>query len=628
VRKARSYGASYLLLRNVRLRTTFAAKDSGGINIEDLATVDYYAHVLEKYSDKELEATVQVATGQVFGRDSEVIMNYKEAQIHGDVRLAENVELIMVHPSMRGDRHADMLQKLSACCKAPIVWMEGTDGEDVGEDADDADDSCEDSIDRSPIPPTPTTVSHDGFDDKELLKAIEASRASALELAIPEASSAPIDGFDENDLLKAIEASRESANEEKLALEATEASEFELAIELSNGVHEDTSSSLCMTCSNGCGRARADGYNTCCRTCTESGGKRHGPTCDESFAIKASMASTCRNGWCCRPTIEGSVLCARCKEEEDMIEQAIKASMEVRALTCRNGCSTPVVDGSELCRQCMEQEELERAIQASTDIDATDDMKCVDDEVLTHNDDSCEASKDAATILTESLGVESSDGTRGEVLGEPTQTTHVLKAKLHDDTRRLQVVWCTSATTAEMLQAISEGVRLVFGLNSSEELVLTYKDDYDGDMLTLVETTVEDFLASQSGTLRIFVKIVEDTNAQSLCDVDVEVTAGASCDGAKEEETLEVNEDDEAKPEHGSIVQESGMDLDAPKEGNTTNDDQEHFIGHDLSNWDDFEHVADPLEEWYDNPEVVVVTATHCENPVCDGQEDEKAELS
>ena len=33
-------------------------------------------------------------------------------------------------------------------------------------------------------------------------------------------------------------------------------------------------------CVNGCGRTRAEGYPTCCRTCSLSNGQRHGPQCE------------------------------------------------------------------------------------------------------------------------------------------------------------------------------------------------------------------------------------------------------------------------------------------------------------------------------------------------------------
>mmetsp|Transcript_43574 Transcript_43574/g.78686 ORF Transcript_43574/g.78686 Transcript_43574/m.78686 type:complete len:1451 (+) Transcript_43574:74-4426(+) len=61
VTSAYQYGDSYLVLKDVRLRTTFAATDSGGIAGSRLAVLDKYAHVLQEYSSPELSALVDVA---------------------------------------------------------------------------------------------------------------------------------------------------------------------------------------------------------------------------------------------------------------------------------------------------------------------------------------------------------------------------------------------------------------------------------------------------------------------------------------------------------------------------------------------------------------------------------------
>eukprot|EP00913_Durusdinium_trenchii_P006883 g6474.t1 len=51
VTSAYGYGDSYLVLKDVRLRCTFASTDSGGISGQRLAVLDKYAHVLKEYSD-------------------------------------------------------------------------------------------------------------------------------------------------------------------------------------------------------------------------------------------------------------------------------------------------------------------------------------------------------------------------------------------------------------------------------------------------------------------------------------------------------------------------------------------------------------------------------------------------
>eukprot|EP00440_Ansanella_granifera_P003124 gb/GFBE01003405.1/.p1 GENE.gb/GFBE01003405.1/~~gb/GFBE01003405.1/.p1 ORF type:complete len:1430 (+),score=341.84 gb/GFBE01003405.1/:1-4290(+) len=61
VTSAYQYGDSYLVLKDVRLRCTFAATDSGGISGSRLAVLDKYAHVLKEYTDSEIRSLVDVA---------------------------------------------------------------------------------------------------------------------------------------------------------------------------------------------------------------------------------------------------------------------------------------------------------------------------------------------------------------------------------------------------------------------------------------------------------------------------------------------------------------------------------------------------------------------------------------
>mmetsp|Transcript_35229 Transcript_35229/g.92822 ORF Transcript_35229/g.92822 Transcript_35229/m.92822 type:complete len:1830 (+) Transcript_35229:94-5583(+) len=58
---AKQYGDSYLVLKDVRLRCTFASTDSGGISGSRLAVLDKYAHVLAEYKDQEIRGLVAVA---------------------------------------------------------------------------------------------------------------------------------------------------------------------------------------------------------------------------------------------------------------------------------------------------------------------------------------------------------------------------------------------------------------------------------------------------------------------------------------------------------------------------------------------------------------------------------------
>eukprot|EP00439_Symbiodinium_sp_Y106_P054781 s2383_g7.t1 len=70
VLSAYQYGDSYLVLKDVRLRTTFAATDSGGIAGSRLAVLDKYAHVLEEYNETELSELIEVAVANTSMSDT------------------------------------------------------------------------------------------------------------------------------------------------------------------------------------------------------------------------------------------------------------------------------------------------------------------------------------------------------------------------------------------------------------------------------------------------------------------------------------------------------------------------------------------------------------------------------
>jgi hypothetical protein len=101
---ARQYGQDYLVLKGVRLRTTFSDKDS--CNSGQIASCEWYAHVLEKYNDLELRAVTEVALGERLYADSAVLETaaggYKEVQIHGELQIANHIESVVVHPSRLG----------------------------------------------------------------------------------------------------------------------------------------------------------------------------------------------------------------------------------------------------------------------------------------------------------------------------------------------------------------------------------------------------------------------------------------------------------------------------------------------------------------------------------------------
>jgi len=123
--KCKQYGDSYMILKNVRLRCTFSPEDSANLKADRLAVLDFYAHVLAEYDDKELEETVKVANSgeAVILGDSRLVgnMKYKETQIHGQVSFAEHVERLVA-----ADRHRSQVTRLETLCNKHgwrFSWM-------------------------------------------------------------------------------------------------------------------------------------------------------------------------------------------------------------------------------------------------------------------------------------------------------------------------------------------------------------------------------------------------------------------------------------------------------------------------------------------------------------------------
>ncbi len=128
---SQQYGSSFLVLRGVRLRTTFSINDGAAKEIKNLGTPDFFAHVLEKYSDTELRTTLEVGTKKAVCIDSHVMTRYTEAQIHGEIRLEDHIELIMAHLSLQGstvDAESLLLRLSKTCDGIPIVWIEAENG--------------------------------------------------------------------------------------------------------------------------------------------------------------------------------------------------------------------------------------------------------------------------------------------------------------------------------------------------------------------------------------------------------------------------------------------------------------------------------------------------------------------
>lgn len=127
---ASQYGDSYIELRDVRLRTTFAPEDSGGIDGERLACCDFFAHDLMEYSDKELTALIEVGSGKQEWRGSYVIsdMRYKEAQYHGEVSLDRHVSRLVAASRHKENGSSPLQNQIEAACKKhgwELAWHDG-----------------------------------------------------------------------------------------------------------------------------------------------------------------------------------------------------------------------------------------------------------------------------------------------------------------------------------------------------------------------------------------------------------------------------------------------------------------------------------------------------------------------
>lgn len=122
----KQYGDSYLVLKDVRLRCTFSPEDSANMNARQLSVLDYYAHNLLKYSDKELHETLRVAaSGDERVGDSHLVQEkwgkYKEVQIHGEVAFDKHVERLVVNERHRGQEA--FVNSIGEAHGWKITWM-------------------------------------------------------------------------------------------------------------------------------------------------------------------------------------------------------------------------------------------------------------------------------------------------------------------------------------------------------------------------------------------------------------------------------------------------------------------------------------------------------------------------
>jgi len=124
----KQYGDSYMILKDVRLRCTLSPQDSANLPARRLAVLDYYAHVLLEYSDKELKETIRVAEkgDEKVGNSEQVIEKwgmYKEAQLHGEIDLTKHVDALVVHERHRA-KQSEFVKKICAKHGWKLRWMD------------------------------------------------------------------------------------------------------------------------------------------------------------------------------------------------------------------------------------------------------------------------------------------------------------------------------------------------------------------------------------------------------------------------------------------------------------------------------------------------------------------------
>lgn len=116
------YGESFLLLKNVRLRTSFASGDTAS-NVK-IGSCEHYLHVLNEYTPQELEETISVAIGLKPYSSASINSIYKETQYHGDIQLNRDVEALVVGKChTRSSPMARLCEQFSKVHGVPLIYQ-------------------------------------------------------------------------------------------------------------------------------------------------------------------------------------------------------------------------------------------------------------------------------------------------------------------------------------------------------------------------------------------------------------------------------------------------------------------------------------------------------------------------
>lgn len=128
-----AYGDSYLVLKNVRLRCTFAPQDSANLKADKLAVLDYFGHELLEYTDDELKEVIKVALSREPNTcvgNSCVLHHekYKEAQIHGEIDFKRHIDRLVVHDRHNSGYMPGFLHEICQKHGIELCWMSDEKG--------------------------------------------------------------------------------------------------------------------------------------------------------------------------------------------------------------------------------------------------------------------------------------------------------------------------------------------------------------------------------------------------------------------------------------------------------------------------------------------------------------------
>ena len=117
------YGDSFLVLKRVRLRTSFASCDTA-CDSAQISSCEWYAHVLMEYQDNEILDTLTAAQNPTNFGSSMNLGTYKEVQIHGPVAFAEHVSYAVINPRHKIQNSImDMIDNWSSKNAFPYIFI-------------------------------------------------------------------------------------------------------------------------------------------------------------------------------------------------------------------------------------------------------------------------------------------------------------------------------------------------------------------------------------------------------------------------------------------------------------------------------------------------------------------------